>query len=83
MIVPVKCFWKDSEIKSNPLTCCSVNDYVVEGEAQLKNYGEMYKNFKGLVDYVNSAILDKLVGANPSGSGHQGIRDVNASSSER
>ncbi|KAF3320898.1 putative proteasome inhibitor [Carex littledalei] len=60
----------------------NVNDHVVEGEAQPKNYGEMYKNFKGLVDYVNSAILDKLVGANPSGLGNQGIRDVNASSSE-
>ncbi|KAJ4745373.1 Proteasome inhibitor-like protein [Rhynchospora pubera] len=61
----------------------SVDDHVAEGEAQPKNYGEMYKNFKGLVESVNSAILKKLEGANPDNIGNQGLRDMNASSSER
>ncbi|KAJ1700798.1 hypothetical protein LUZ63_000577 [Rhynchospora breviuscula] len=61
----------------------SVDDHVAEGEAQPKNYGDMYKNFKGLVESVNSAIMKKLEGANPDNMGNHGLRDMNASSSER
>jgi hypothetical protein len=60
-----------------------VNDHVAEGEAQPKNYVENYKNFKGLVDYVNSSILKKLEGPNSSGLGNQGVTDTQDSSSER
>jgi hypothetical protein len=60
-----------------------VNDHVAESEAQPKNYVENYKNFKGLVDYVNSSILKKLEGPNSSGLGNQSVRDTNALSSER
>ncbi|KAJ3670331.1 hypothetical protein LUZ60_010655 [Juncus effusus] len=38
-----------------------VEDFV-SGETQSKNYTEMYKNFKGLIENVNSAILEKVEG---------------------
>lgn len=37
-----------------------VNDYLSEGDNRTSNYGELYKDLKGLVKNLNSSILDKL-----------------------
>lgn len=46
-------------IVSSLFFCCSLKDYVSEDSNGMSNYGEAYKNFKGLVKIINDGILAK------------------------